>query len=176
MTRISFWLSGRGRVVFLVRGPAPGCARAGTFAYAGHRGLNHVRFTGAVRNGRLRPGRYTISPMLVRGAAPARRPEVGVAVRRNGSVPARVSQDCSSSAVPTVGETSDVTATPSRSTDTSKPRKHERDSGVLGAFKPPDLFPWAPSPVSPFLKAGVLTILLLLGAAMIRYLLLQLRS
>jgi hypothetical protein len=59
--RITFTLSAPGRVVFVVRGPAPSCGVAGRFSVRGRRGTNRVAFTGRLRQRILGPGAYRIT-------------------------------------------------------------------------------------------------------------------
>jgi hypothetical protein len=174
---LSFWLSGRARVVFVVRGPAPDCSTAATFAYPGHRGRNRVRFTGRIGKRRLSPGEYTISPALIRGTRPARNASVGVAVSRDGSTPARVEQDCNPSSLSgraTVAGRLTGTASASKAAlrkPESKPRK--RKFGVLGAFKAPKLpelsLPQPSDGLPWFVGIGALGLLLLSGLGLLAY-------
>ena len=69
--RITFTLSAPGRVVFVVRGPAPSCGVAGRFSVQGRRGVNHVRFRGRVGRRNLPYGKYRITART-RGSAPSR--------------------------------------------------------------------------------------------------------
>jgi outer membrane biosynthesis protein TonB len=69
--RITFTLSAPGRVVFVVRGPAPSCGVAGRFSVQGHRGVNHIRFRGRVGRRDLPYGKYRITART-RGRAPSR--------------------------------------------------------------------------------------------------------
>jgi hypothetical protein len=66
---ISLTLTGPTRVVFVVRGPAPSCSVAGRFSVRGHRGVNHVRFTGRVGRRKLPSGTYRISAITSGRAA-----------------------------------------------------------------------------------------------------------
>jgi hypothetical protein len=59
--RITFRLSAPGRVVFLVRGPAPSCEVVGRFTVRGRRGTNRVRFKGRVGRRTLAPGTYALT-------------------------------------------------------------------------------------------------------------------
>ena len=69
--RLTFTLSAPGRVVFVVRGPAPSCGVIGRFSVRGHRGVNHVRFTGRVGHRDLPYGTYRITART-RGRAASR--------------------------------------------------------------------------------------------------------
>lgn len=69
--RITFTLSAPGRVVFVVRGPAPSCGVAGRFSVQGRRGVNHVRFRGRVGRRNLPYGKYRITART-QGRAPSR--------------------------------------------------------------------------------------------------------
>jgi hypothetical protein len=85
--RITFTLSRPGRVVFVVRGPAPSCQVAGRFTVRGNRGANHVRFTGRVGRRELPFGTYRVTART-RGGRPSRPVLVAVGERRvtNGFV------------------------------------------------------------------------------------------
>jgi hypothetical protein len=67
--RITFTLSAPGRVVFVVRGPAPSCGVAGRFSVRGRRGTNRVGFTGRLPRRTLRPGAYRITARTRAGTA-----------------------------------------------------------------------------------------------------------
>jgi hypothetical protein len=67
--RITFTLSAPGRVVFVVRGPAPSCGVAGRFSVRGRRGTNRVGFTGRLRGRTLGPGAYRITARTRAGTA-----------------------------------------------------------------------------------------------------------
>jgi hypothetical protein len=67
--RITFTLSAPGRVVFVVRGPAPSCGVVGRFSVRGKRGRNRVRFTGRVGRRTLGPGAYRITARTRTSAA-----------------------------------------------------------------------------------------------------------
>jgi hypothetical protein len=67
--RITFTLSAPGRVVFVVRGPAPSCSVAGRFSVLGRRGTNRVGFTGHLRRRTLGPGTYRITARTRAGTA-----------------------------------------------------------------------------------------------------------
>jgi hypothetical protein len=67
--RITFRLSAPGRVVFVVRGPAPSCGVAGRFSVRGKRGTNRVGFTGRLRRRTLEPGAYRITARTRAGTA-----------------------------------------------------------------------------------------------------------
>jgi hypothetical protein len=159
-TRITFWLSGPARVVFLVQSGGSDCTPAGRFTVKGRPGRNEIRFTGKLRDGRLQPGRYRITPIRIRGAQPAGRHAVGVQVLPRGSVPARITTPCkpstgASTAASSLsgGQAGGAAGGPTASSkpeSSSKPKRKGRFSGVLGAFKPPELslpgdtgsFPW----------------------------------
>jgi hypothetical protein len=81
--RITFTLSAPGRVVFVVRGPAPSCGVIGRFSVRGHRGKNLVRFKGRVGRRNLPYGTYRITAKT-RGRA-ASRPIVVFVGDRAGS-------------------------------------------------------------------------------------------
>jgi hypothetical protein len=78
--RITFTLSRPGRVLFVVRGPAPSCRVAGRFSVRGDRGVNHVRFTGRVGRRELPDGTYRVTART-RGSAPSRPVLVGIGQR-----------------------------------------------------------------------------------------------
>jgi hypothetical protein len=67
--RITFTLSAPGRVVFVVRGPAPSCSVVGRFSVRGRRGTNRVGFTGRLRRRTLGPGAYRITARTRAGTA-----------------------------------------------------------------------------------------------------------
>ncbi|MDP9491854.1 MAG: hypothetical protein M3P42_06585 [Actinomycetota bacterium] len=69
--RITFTLSAPGRVVFVVRGPAPSCGVIGRFSVQGRRGTNLVRFKGRVGRRNLPYGTYRITAKT-RGRAASR--------------------------------------------------------------------------------------------------------
>lgn len=188
-TAISFWLTAPARVVFLVQGPAPGCGTVATFAFRGHRGQNHVRFTGKLGRRQLRPGTYRISPVRIRGSRPARRPIIGVAVISRGSVPAKRVEPCprgtatnNQSATAAIGAGTPAGGKPGASAASggrsdSRPKKH---GGVLRAFKPPHVnLPAIPRPSLPgsadsppwLLSIAALLLLVLSGGAIVAYLL-----
>jgi hypothetical protein len=79
--RITFTLSRPGRVLFVVRGPAPSCRVAGRFSVRGDRGVNHVRFTGKVGRRELPFGTYRVTART-RGGSPSRPVLVAVGERR----------------------------------------------------------------------------------------------
>jgi hypothetical protein len=79
--RITFMLSRPGRVLFVVRGPAPSCQVAGRFTVRGDRGVNHVRFTGRVGRRELPSGTYRVSAKT-RGGASSRPVVVAIGERR----------------------------------------------------------------------------------------------
>jgi hypothetical protein len=79
--RITFTLSRPGRVLFVVRGPAPSCQVAGRFAVRGERGVNHVRFSGRVGRRELPFGTYRVTART-RGGRPSRPVLVTVGERR----------------------------------------------------------------------------------------------
>jgi hypothetical protein len=66
---ITFTLSAPGRVVFVVRGPAPSCGVAGRFSVRGRRGTNRIAFTGRLRRRTLGPGAYRITARTRAGTA-----------------------------------------------------------------------------------------------------------
>jgi hypothetical protein len=185
-TTITFWLSGPARVVFLVQSGGPDCSPAGRFTVRGRSGRNEIRFTGKVRDGRLQPGRYRITPIRIRGAQPSGRHAVGVEVLPSGSVPTRITTPCELSAGPSttassLGGRQAVAGTgpkssSSKQASTSKPKKKGRLQGVLGAFRPPDLslpgetgsFPW-------LLGVAALALLALSAGAILAYVLTYVR-
>ena len=79
--RITFTLNRPGRVLFVVRGPAPSCGVAGRFSVRGDRGVNHVRFTGRVGRRNLPYGTYRVTARTP-GRAPSRPVLVAVGERR----------------------------------------------------------------------------------------------
>lgn len=79
--RITFTLSRSGRVLFVVRGPAPSCQVAGRFTVRGDRGVNHVRFAGRVGRRELPSGTYRVTART-RGGRPSRPVLVAVGERR----------------------------------------------------------------------------------------------
>lgn len=80
-TRITFTLTAPGRVVFVVRGPAPSCRVAATFSVRAERGVNHVRFTGKLGRRTLPSGTYRITART-KGRPPSRPIPVVVGDRR----------------------------------------------------------------------------------------------
>jgi hypothetical protein len=78
--RITFTLTRPGRVLFVVRGPAPSCRVAGRFSLRGERGVNHVRLTGRVGRRELPLGTYRVTART-RGSAPSRPVLVAVGER-----------------------------------------------------------------------------------------------
>ena len=176
-TTIAFWLSGPARVVFLVQSGGSDCSPAGRFTFKGHRGTNQIRFTGKLRDGRLQPGRYRITPIRIRGARPTGRHVVGVQVLSSGSVPARITTACvrptgtSTAASLTEEGAAGATAagaTPPSKPEASKPERKGRLRGALDAFKPPglslpgDSFPW-------WVEAAALALLSLFAGAILAY-------
>ena len=180
-TTIAFWLSGPARVVFLVQSGGSNCSPAGRFTVKGRRGRNEIRFTGKLRDGRLQPGRYRITPIRIRGARPARDHAVGVQVLSRGSVPAKIATACvrptgTSTAASLAEEVAAVAtaagAKPPSKPEASKPERKGRLPGVLSDFKPPDLSlagGWGsfPSPV----ETAVLALLWLCVGAILAYVL-----
>ena len=75
--RITFTLNRRGRVLFVVRGPAPSCRVAGRFSVRGKRGVNNVRFSGKVGRRKLPFGTYRVTARI-RGGSPSRHVLVAV--------------------------------------------------------------------------------------------------
>lgn len=176
-TLISFWLSARARVVFLVRNAAPDCSPVGRFTVRGRPGQNKVRFTGRLGDRRLRPGKYTISPVKIRRSTPSRRTAVGVAVSHRGSIPAKVSGTC-----PARTRREELTtsarvdaSTPSASRTRTETRK--RGKGVLGVLKRPKLtFPEADGTLPWLLRLAALSLVVLSGAAILAYVVRYLRG
>jgi hypothetical protein len=159
------------------------CTTAGRFTVKGHRGRNEIRFTGKLRDGRLQPGRYRITPIRIRGAQPSGQHAVGVRVLTRGSVPAKITAACAPSTTPSLTEEGAAEATaagpkpPSEQESSSKPERKGRFHGVLGAFKPPDLslpgdsgsFPW-------LVGIAALALLSLSAGAILAYVLTFVRS
>lgn len=148
------------------------CSTAGRFTVKGRRGRNEIRFTGKLRDRRLQPGRYRITPIGIRGARPTGRHAVGVQVLSRGSVPARITTACvrptgtSTAASPTEEGGTGATATG------AKPRSKPEAPGVLSAFEAPDLslprdsgrFPW-------LVEAAALALMWLSAGAILAYVL-----
>ena len=59
--RLAFTLPKAGRILLVVRGPAPSCRVAGVIPVRGRRGPNTVYFAGRVHGRRLDPGLYLLS-------------------------------------------------------------------------------------------------------------------
>jgi hypothetical protein len=157
------------------------CSPAGRFRVKGHRGRNEIRFTGKLRDERLQPGRYRITPIRIRGARPTGRHAVGVQVLSRGSVPARITTACvrptgtSTAASLTEEGAAGATAAgakPPSKPEASMPERKSRLHGVLSAFKPPGLslpgysgtFPW-------LVEAALLALLWLSAGAILAYVL-----
>ena len=158
------------------------CSPAGRFVVKGRRGRNEIRFTGKLRDGRLQPGRYRITPIRIRGAQPSGRHAVGVQVLPRGSVPARITAPCEPSTGPSTtallaggpaaGAATGGPTASSKPEPSSKPKRKGRFQGVLGAFKPPGLslpgdtgsFPW-------LLGVAALALLALSAGAILAYVL-----
>lgn len=60
MVTVRFGLSRSSRVIVVLRGPLPDCARIARFGIGGHAGTNTLRFTGRVGQRRLPDGTYLI--------------------------------------------------------------------------------------------------------------------
>ena len=178
-TTIAFWLSGPARVVFLVQSGGSDCSPAGSFTVKGRRGRNVIRFTGKLRDGRLQPGRYRITPVRIRGARPTGRHAVDVQVLPRGSVPARITTACvrptgtsPAASLPEEGVAGATAAgaKPPSEPEASKPERKGRLPGALSAFEPPDLS-WPgdsgrfPSPV----EVALLALLWLCAGAILAY-------
>jgi hypothetical protein len=181
-TTITFWLSGPGRVVFLVQSGGPDCSPAGRFTVKGRSGRNEIRFTGKVRDGRLQPGTYRITPIRIRGAQPSGRHAVGVEVLPRGSVPARITTPCEPSTGPSTttlspagGQGGAATGGPTSSSKrdaTSKPEKKGRFQGVLSAITPPDIsLPGDTGSLPWLLGVAALALLALSAGAILAYVL-----
>jgi hypothetical protein len=132
-TRLTFRLARPGRVVFVVRGPAPSCAIVGRFSVRGHRGVNRVRFKGKVGRRTLRAGTYAIT---AHGRSTVRRVVVVVLPRRGEAT--QRSLECSGSNSSATG----LAAAPTPGTGPGAPgggkarKAHEhRSSGVLPAIE-----------------------------------------
>jgi hypothetical protein len=178
--RITFTLSRPGRVVFVVRGPAPSCRVAGRFSVLGERGVNHVRFTGRVGRRELPVGTYRVTART-RGRAPSRPILVGVG---NG----RVTNGFACGAGAATNPFEEIFATYGGTADSGEPtasgvagRSKTRtngDSGVLPAVGKrlrtlpealPELaLPSAGSPSS-ILGIAALLVLLLSGLGLVLY-------
>lgn len=182
--RITFTLNRPGRVVFVVRGPAPSCRVAGRFSVRGDRGVNHVRFTGRIGGRELPYGTYRITARTS-GRAPSRSVLVAVGERpvTNGFACASGPSDPFEQILGTFSNGSGPTGTvQQRSAGASvagmRRGGQERDSGVLPAVserlrKVPEALPElaVPSAGSPngILGLIALVVLLLSGLALVLY-------
>jgi hypothetical protein len=151
-TVLTFRLSRGGRVELVVRGAD--CSVLGRKQVPGHRGRNRVRFSGRLHGRPLRPGRYTIDLVVVRGSERTRFGAVAVEVVPPGSRLTKaqrsepLSNDClaagNAPALPAV-LVATAAAVPPAATETRSPKvalaatKRPR-TGVLGvSLKPPRL-------------------------------------
>lgn len=179
--RITFTLDRPGRVVFVVRGPAPSCEVAGRFSVRGDRGVNHVRFTGRVGRRHLPFGIYRVTART-RGGAPSRPVLVAVGERRvtNGfACASRAPADPFAEILGTFGDSSPSTRAEPRKSATSAAGEKERDSGVLPAVserlrRVPEALPELAVPggsdgPSSLLGFGALILLVLSGLALVLY-------
>lgn len=192
--RITFTLSAPGRVVFVVRGPAPSCGIAGRFSFRGHRGANQVRFTGRVGRRNLPYGKYRITARTP-GRAPSRAIVVFVGERavngRFACSPSGPSSDAFASIFGTFsnGESGESGAS-GTGKDTARDKaagakghkaKDKPDSGVLpavarrlkripGALPKPSI-PSATASPPWILGLGALVLLGLSGLALVLYVL-----
>jgi hypothetical protein len=189
-TRITFRLSAPGRVVFLVRGPAPSCNVVGRFTVRGRRGLNRVRFKGRVGRRTLGPGTYALT---AHPARQARRTRPVVVTVGTGSPQAL---DCSGAAEGNFfgfapffdGEESSIATASASPEGAAKPGK--RDRGVLPAISkkirelpkaiptPPIPRPGIPGADSPPMILGLaaLALLALSGPFIVAYVIRYLRG
>ena len=183
--RITFTLSRPGRVVFVVRGPAPSCRVAGRFSVVGDRGVNHVRFTGKVGRRELPFGTYRVTART-RGRAPSKPVLVAVGERRvtNGfacgaGAPADPFEEIFATYGNSSGSTGAESDEPAASgvAGTSKTRT-SGDSGVLPAVSErlrtlPEALPKLAVPstgsLSWILGVAALLVLLLSGLALVFY-------
>jgi hypothetical protein len=146
-TRITFRLAAPGRVVFVVRGPAPSCDVAGRFAVRGRRGVNNVRFKGRIGRRTLPAGTYVITARS-RDRTAVRRLVV-VLLPRRGS--ARVEH------LRCEAQTEQVAAVPGADNASPPPAAQpgkKTESGVLPAVERklrsvPQLLPSIPKPPMP---------------------------
>lgn len=182
--RITFTLNRSGRVLFVVRGPAPSCRVAGRFSVLGDRGVNHVRFTGKVGRRELPLGTYRVTARP-RGGAPSKPVLVAVGERRvtNGftcgaGAAAGPFDEIFSTYENGFGSTGSASETASSGVAGARKVRKKRDSGVLpavgrGLRKVPEALPAfaVPSSGSPsrILGFGALLLLLLSGLALVVY-------
>jgi hypothetical protein len=188
--RITFTLSAPGRVVFVVRGPAPSCEVIGRFSVRGHRGRNLVRFKGRVGRRELPYGTYRITAKT-RGR-PTSRPIVVFVGDRAGAR----NFDCGSSGSAPFGSYASLLGTFSSGSGSAEAsgdkgsaaeaapagqdrKAKEKDSGVLPAVtnrlrKLPEAIPMPHMPsasTSPpwIIGASALILLILSGLALAFY-------
>jgi hypothetical protein len=182
--RITFTLSRPGRVLFVVRGPAPSCRVAGRFSVRGDRGVNHIRFTGKVGRRELPYGTYRVTART-RGSAPSRPVLVGIGQRpTNGfACDAGAATDPFEEIFATYGNGSGSAGTasddPVRSGVAGRRKTRTNgDSGVLPAVGErlrtlPEALPGlaVPSAGSPNWILGIMALLILLlsGLALVLY-------
>jgi hypothetical protein len=174
--RITFTLSRPGRVLFVVRGPAPSCQVAGRFTVRGDLGVNHVRFTGRVGRRELPSGTYRVTART-RGSRPSRPVLVPVGARRvtNGfACGARAANDPFEQILATYGDGSGSNGAESADPAASgvagrRKTRTKDDSGVLTAVGKrlrtlPEALPklGVPSAGSPNWILGVVALLVLL--------------
>lgn len=153
-TVITFRLRKKGTVVLVVRNAH--CSVVGRRSYRGHRGVNRVRFNGRVHGRPLKPGRYSIVLVVVRGSSRTMLGAIAVEVvppgRRltraqrsaplvNDCVVALVSPSLPVPVVSTAGPARGAPGgTASLAAVVHTPAKKSSSSGVLGvSLKPPRL-------------------------------------
>ena len=185
--RITFTLNAPGRVVFVVRGPAPSCQVAARFRVRGRRGANEVRFTGRVGRRNLPQGTYRITARAP-GRAPSR--PIVVVIGESGD---RDAFACSRAAAAVEiasglgtfdngsgGSNGSSVSAAGRAPDEGQAAKPKKDGGVLpavsnrlrelpGALPRPSI----PSASSPHRVIGLaaLALLILSGLALVVYVL-----
>lgn len=186
--RITFTLNRPGRVLFVVRGPAPSCGVAGRFTVRGDRGINHVRFTGRVGRRELPYGTYRVTARTP-GRAPSRPVLVAVGERRVTNGFACASGAPADPFAEILGTFSNGSASgPSGAAQEGsagssgaggRKAQTKRDSGVLPAIserlrKVPEALPKLAVPgasdgPSALLGIGALILLVLSGVALVLY-------
>jgi hypothetical protein len=68
-TTLTFVLSKRGKVIFVVEQVSPSCATVARFAVRGHKGLNRIRFASRIGREKLGAGTYRITAHTAAGQA-----------------------------------------------------------------------------------------------------------